>query len=338
MEADPSVPEDGLLRLRLLSWNLHAVPGAPEIPQRLAASAEAMLRQSPDVALLQEIWLDRHAVQLEHALAPGYESVRLPGEGWGIRRSGLIAFVRRDSDWKVSESGFQQYVDSAPSWRVWEADGLGRKGIQHVRLSDENATLHLLNTHLQAEYSDEYPYQDIRRRQLRQFSRWAQELSRASHGLAPVLAAGDFNTDRLASTDRHPELAHRERALYRWLLADWKDLSAESCSRAPCSTRFVSPDSREGWIDYVLWRRSQHWTLAELTAQQLHNERRDFPYSDHEGLLVDLVMRREPRLAATALPLALLALQDDERVSRRGLLSRTAALGLIAGGKVLGSF
>lgn len=313
------------IRLRALSWNLHAVPGAPSVDERLSASAREIDTHAPDVILLQEVWRRDHVERLEAALAPEYRVVRLPDEGWLLRPSGLLCLVRRDGPWRIEESDFTPFDASAPLWKLWEGDGLGRKGVHRVSLQQGPVRLHLLNTHLQAEYDDHYSYQEIRSRQLAQLAAIAEGLQ-AAEPASLVLAAGDLNTDRFARAAQSAAAARRETALYRGLLEEWRDLSEAACTTEPCATHFREANERGGWIDYVLWRRSPHWQITLLGARQLRNERRDVPYSDHEGLLIEL--RAEPTATPSALPLAVALIARDSRVDRRTLF----ASGLLAGG------
>ena len=68
------------LRLRLVSWNVHGVPGAPRIEERLESIAKVLASRRADLVLLQEVWRARDADRLHELLAPaGFASVEVPG-------------------------------------------------------------------------------------------------------------------------------------------------------------------------------------------------------------------------------------------------------------------
>jgi endonuclease/exonuclease/phosphatase family metal-dependent hydrolase len=261
------------MRLDLLSWNVHGPPLAPRRATRLNAVGLEIERRAPEIALLQEVWFGGDAAALARQLAPRYDVVDGAPRVRPVRAGGLLAFVRRDSEWRVADRGvrFERYRTQAARWRVWEGDGLAAKGIQIIPLVHRAAgrSIVMAHTHLQAQYE---PIRHARPRgaQLTQLARLAATLGAAT----PVLAAGDLNTGP-------------DDALYRDLIAPiWIDLTAPTRTARPAaSTHFECASAP--WIDYVLAHRSPHWSATGL-LELIENRSRDDPFSDHHGLHVRL--------------------------------------------------
>ena len=294
-------------RLRLVSWNVHDVPGAPRRPERIEAIAELLALRAPDLVLLQEVWSNRAADTLAASLGPhGYDSVEIPdGRGIALRKAGLLAFVSGAAGWHASAPRFHEFEVEAPAWKVWEGDGLGDKGVLGFRLARGDFACEVLLTHLQAAYEPR-GYATVRRAQLAEL-RAQVEAAAARHRpeAVPVLVAGDLNTT--------PDEAGFDE------LRDLDDLSAPLRQRCGCGTVFED-EGKAPWIDYLL-ALPEGWQIgAELALIQ--NEHPDVPYSDHQGLEA-AVMFTPPTLHA-ALP-ALLAATLAGPVTRRELLARATA-------------
>jgi len=228
------------VELRLLSWNVHGTPRTPERPQRLDRIAAEVLDRNPDV----------------------------------VRPGGLLACVRRLGPWRVLESSFRQYRMAAPRWRVWEGDGIGRKGIQRLDLAADGHRAVVLNTHLQASYPRN-GHANVRGRQLLEL----RSIASTVDGRAAVLAAGDLNT--------RPEDAE-----YRHITAAWVDLTAAARARDAAGTCLNGDGSDAGWLDYVLARPHPAWQVTAAAAERIVNVRPDHPYSDHHGLDVTVRLVR----------------------------------------------
>lgn len=262
------------LELRLVSWNVHGTPRTPERPQRLERVADEVLARAPDVALFQEVWLDPDRARLIDRLAPAYCAIDVRPQGWLGRPGGLLASVRRDGPWTTADTSFHPYRIAAPRWRLWEGDGLGRKGIQRVDLAAEGHRVVVLHTHLQASY----PWNDhagIRGRQL-------LELNSIGTGIdagVAVLAAGDLNT-------------RPDEPGYRHLVAAWTDLTVAARERDRAGTCLNDDGTDAGWLDYVLAHARATWRVTAPTVMRIVNERPDYPYSDHHGLAVTLRLVR----------------------------------------------
>ncbi len=333
-----------MARLRVLSWNVHALPYGLTLdrPQRIGAIAQLIRAEGPDVVLLQELWLDEDLDYLERALV-SYRSVpydsphtsgssfwrwlgaRLPG-----RKAGLTAFVRERSGWRLEGSFSREYSAEEADWMLWHGDGYADKGAQALELvHDSGARLLLGQTHLQAEYGVDaqglrsVANSEIRRAQMDEVTEWlAAKAERRT-----VVLAGDFNTS--------PTDGHDRDAYLRLETLGWRELTAPERERClatrplpswRCVTHLAAdPAETESWIDFVLTLKGARPEATLVSLQVLANEAIDQPWSDHHGLLAELEIP-EP-LESSAVPFALagaLAV-NGERHSRRRFLVATAA-------------
>jgi endonuclease/exonuclease/phosphatase family metal-dependent hydrolase len=281
-------------KLRIVSWNVHAVPGAPRIPERLRAIARGVVARKPDLVLLQEVWRQRDADSLEETLRrAGYEVVSVAATGVLMRTAGLLGFVRASAGWRTSKPRFHEF----------QGDGLGDKGVQGFTLSREDFSVEVLNTHLQAAY-ESGGYAEVRRAQLAELRALTESSKRR-----PVLLAGDLNT-----TPDDP--AWQE-------FAGLRDLTARLREACACGTS-VYPEESAHWIDHLLAQVPEGWRV-EAEVSLLRSQRPDEPYSDHHGL--DAIVRiTAPARVSLA---ALAALRLAGPTTRRELLAN-AALWLLA--------
>ena len=293
--------------ISLVSWNLHGVPGAPLREERMQRVATEIARRAPELVLLQEVWLPSDADRLAAGLAPAYREVPWPDMGWLFRKSGLMALLRQDSDWRLAATRFSEFRAEAPAWKLWQGDGFGDKGVQQLTLERDGLVLHVLHTHLQAAYG-EATYREVRAAQLDQLA----ELARAAAPSGAVVGAGDLNT-QLGSPLHASGIA-----------AHWIDLTTELRRSCGCGTAFRDAGRPWAWIDYVLAFREAALPARAHTVELLGNTGRDDPFSDHNGFHAWLVIGEpgEPARATFGL-LALLAL-PARRWTRRGLFAALA--------------
>ncbi len=259
------------VKLSFVSWNLHGIPYTEDPEARFTRVAQRVreLEPAPDLLLFQEVWSGALGDQLRADL-PDYEAPQGLERSWlGQRPSGLMAFVRKQSGWSLNDVDFHEFQVTAPWWRIWEADGLGRKGVQQLHLRNGGDELAVLHTHLQAMYGKP-EYAVIAADQLRELTAVAQSLGVGR----PIIAAGDLNTR--IDTPRYAELR-----------ASWIDLTTEFRERCDCGTS-VRDDGKPGaWIDYVLAYKPPRYR-ASVDIQLLANRGRDDPFSDHNGFFVKL--------------------------------------------------
>ena len=262
--------------LKVLSWNLHGLawPLSKDLAGRIDRVSAKVRELSPDVVLLQEVWLGSQVERLTTALESEWKPV------WIKRRSrgpsgGLLAFIRASAGWKtVAAPEFYRFAASAPVWKIWEGDGLGGKGVLSVVLECGEKRICAINTHLQSQYSGAN-YAEVREAQLVELSKVVSNF----HASVPAIVAGDFNTDV-----REP--------LYSIVAALGTDLTAEAREQSNVGTTANPRDGRPEWIDYIVAANSQSWTVS-ATLELIANQSADVPYSDHSGLFCTI--RLTPR-------------------------------------------
>jgi len=263
--------------LRVLTWNVHAIPFiSPKPTKRLRNVATKIREQQPDLVLLQEVWAHAYARKLARELEGQYRLTIATGCGRPFPCGGLAVLVRNASGWVASQPTFVAYAASAPWYRLFEWDGIAKKGMLMVDLARGSESLAVVDTHLQSQYV-RYgrDYTELRRSQLDQLASTLR-----TFGDRPIVIGGDFNT------------APEERsALYETNVATLGDdrTTEVRATCGECGTRpsLVRPAR---WIDYVITRN----VTATPTVERIVNDTVDRPYSDHEGVLVRLEYRPAP--------------------------------------------
>jgi len=289
-------------RLRLVSWNVHGVPGAPRREERMAVIARAVAARRADVVLLQEVWRQRDAQVFLGSLGRvGYASVEVPGGArWPVRTSGLLAFVRSAAGWRAERIQFHEFQAEAGAWKLWQGDGVGDKGALGFALARGGLELAIWNTHLQAAYRAG-GYAEVRRKQL------AELRDAIGADARPTLLAGDLNT-----TPDEAALA---------ALAGFRELTAPLRERCACGTSVEEPASL-AWLDYLFARSPEGWRIA-AEVSLLRSQKPDLPYSDHHGL--DAILQIAPPVDRAALAW-LAAARLAAPTTRRELLANAALL------------
>jgi endonuclease/exonuclease/phosphatase family metal-dependent hydrolase len=298
------------MQIRLLSWNLHGTPFAPERAQRLARAGRRILAERADLALLQEIWLEADAQRLAQLLRPAFVPASEPPASLFGRKTGLLAFLRRDADWRLTDSGFELYREEAPWWRVFEGDALADKGIQVLRLQGGSERVVVLHTHLQASYAGRL-YTKVREAQLAQL----RSVAEAEGEGALVLAAGDLN-------------AEPNDPLYAQIRSFWADLTEAFRLACGCGTS-IAEDGRIGWLDYVLARARDAKRVRERGVRRIERAGRDGSYSDHDGLVATLEIADRVAAVPSLLWLGLARLARPS--TRREWLAALAGVAACAG-------
>jgi endonuclease/exonuclease/phosphatase family metal-dependent hydrolase len=259
--------------IAMISWNLHGLawPISKDPAGRMDRAGAKIRELSPDVVLLQEVWRGSYVDRLARALRPDWSPVYV-GRSIGGPKGGLVAFVRADG-WAIRRApDFRVYLSSAPAWKIWEGDGLGGKGVLIVDLERDGQRVLFVDTHLQSQY-DASDYCAVRESQLGELHAIVSQLDQT----VPILVTGDFNTDW-----REP--------LYSRLAKLGTDLTAQARQQCDRGTVFDIKDGKPQWIDFVL-ARSPHIAAASLTL--IANQRRDDPYSDHNGLFCSVSLKRQ---------------------------------------------
>jgi endonuclease/exonuclease/phosphatase family metal-dependent hydrolase len=258
--------------MHLISWNVHGIPFLRGKRRRLDRIANEIAGRGPDLVLLQEVWTRGDAASIVARLgAVGYSAV---GNAPVLipRNGGLLVLVRDRSEWRARGSRFIRFTASAAIWRVWEADGLGGKGLQTVELEHAatNGTVQVVNTHLQSQYSGR-PHAEVRRRQIAQLERLLSQ-DRAT----PALVCGDFNSE--------PD----DEALSPLRRAQWTDLTFAARQRCGATDAGRGPH----WVDYV-WAVPRGRERFDADVDVIRSQSTVDPFSDHWGLDARICIRHE---------------------------------------------
>jgi endonuclease/exonuclease/phosphatase family metal-dependent hydrolase len=302
----------GVLMMKVVSWNLHALPPFRSGTRtRLALAAERLVLESADAVFVQEVWTDAAADFLRGKLvAAGYAVVGSPS-GFGRSSGGLLTAVKRATFGQISHGTFASYRAHGPALKVWQGDGLANKGFLSVEARhDATGRNHtLVNTHLQSQYrffrtaagvlEAKDAYLDVRQSQIAQLAQWTSTLPADRF----VLVAGDFNT--------FPE---------EWptVVVPWQDLTAGHRASCRCAT-YLEATGPLAWLDYVFARQSAGATPLPATTRLIQNTSVDCPYSDHHGLVVEVQVDRGNTLAGVT---AMLSRSYHRRQLVVGLVAR----------------
>lgn len=242
----------------------------------------AVFDRKPSVVCFQEVWHTDDADRISEMFEKrGFRRIDAGCNGkWLL--GGLLCFFRA-RDWILQESAiFYEYHAHAPKIRIWEGDGLGRKGalMFNLKWQPTGSTLTFVNTHLQAQYGAGREYHEVRLQQIMELNAFASRIPQ----LRPAIVAGDFNT------------IPAERKHYLRMSTSWVDLTAEfraECQKDPlaqCGTAWNEKNHHLQWIDYI-WSRQSACCSVVGAVQLIRNEDIDAPYSDHEGLDANLMVQ-----------------------------------------------
>jgi endonuclease/exonuclease/phosphatase family metal-dependent hydrolase len=261
------------ISLKVLSWNLHGLawPLSRDPRGRMDRVSAKIRKLSPDVVLLQEVWLGSHLDRLTRALQPDWIPLYVKRRG-SSPSGGLLTLVSASGGWRARAAPqFHAFAASAPVWKIWEGDGIGGKGVLAVDLERGEQRICAVNTHLQSQYSGS-EYVKVREAQLIQLREIVSRLDPS----VPAIVAGDLNTESRES-------------LYSIIASLGKDLTA--ASREVSNRGTTAHPERPEWIDYIVAANSDAWTVS-ANLVLIENQRADVPYSDHGGLLCTLKLAR----------------------------------------------
>ncbi|HET9957173.1 MAG TPA: endonuclease/exonuclease/phosphatase family protein [Polyangiaceae bacterium] len=188
MRDDEVTSGDFAANLRVLSWNVWAVPWvSPDLERRLRELPVALCRPAPDIIVLQELWEAEFGVRLARALREqGFiYSHHFASTAQG--QTGLFVAAR----FPLLEPSYVPFETGRWPHTAWHLDWLVSKGLARYRLRVAGREIALGNTHLQAQYrTDSYSAE-----RLEQATDIAEQVAQEH---APLILAGDFNS---ASSD-----------------------------------------------------------------------------------------------------------------------------------------
>lgn len=315
---DPVAPRE--MRLRVLTFNVFGIPNlSPAIDERMAAIGPAMVALAPDVILLQEMWRNEDADRITDALQrAGFVAVRsFASDHWtDPGRSGLVIATKL----AIVGERFEPFDAGTLPHIPWHVDWRGGKGSFAVRLATPVGEIGVVNIHAQASYATGH-YEGIRVAQAFETAAGLSAPGSVVRADDPLVLGGDVNAPPDQPSTRLLEALTGTRIPDRTL--DTDVLMARSGARVA--------------VEIVDTRRvlTEPLRLPDGTV---------VPLSDHEGVLLDLRLRRcpepgappcgdEPAPAALteAVTVARAALDEDR--SRTSWLARATAVG--AGGSAL---
>ena len=250
-----------LPKLRVLCLNAWMVPRkSKDVEKRFGRIVQVVLRQKPDLLLLQELWTNRMKDWAEGLLLPFFSYCIRPDEKqalvtgrWG---SGLLVFSNLD----VLQEEYLTFPEKARN----VVDTIVQRGFQRIKLKWGSSALTVVNTHLSA-FRD---YESIRLSQLANLN------SKLEQDRAPILIGGDFN---MTPTSKAYGLFTKD--------FGWQDLPAgvpggevHTWQEANPYHDHSEPNSR---LDYFFGKG------VGVGGYEVLNE----TMSDHQGILIELTRK-----------------------------------------------
>lgn len=280
-----------MVKLRFLTLNVWSIPWpvSRDTEERMQAIAKRLPEFDADVIAFQEVW----------TLASRRALVRAGREaGYGFwwhndRQSGLLMLSRIP----VRALHFQPYTLNGLPHRLNHLDYYGNKGLVHLELVTESGPVSVIATHLHARHDADMDYLGHRGGQVIEL---ASSLAGVSH---PVVALGDFNL--------HEGSPHYVALTGLTGLED----AAVHLNRRENTIEYDNPYRLRGHdpgrrIDYVFTRDGHERGATAARIQRVLDERFEVnghtgSYSDHTGLMAEILIGGEPSPVAPASPSAL---------------------------------
>ncbi len=291
LAANESAPQS--LSFRVLSYNVWGLPHiSPARRARLDAIGAAIAKLSPDVVMLQEVWLPEDGRAMAKVLsAAGLSHHYAQASGHSDSGSGLWLASRHP----ILDVQFHPFTMGRPILIPWHLDWMAIKGVCMATIDTPLGSLMVANTHLQAQYFMR-DYEEVILSQAYEVGRVLAKKSREER--RPIIVAGDFNVepDQLASK----LMARRAK---------------------------LSMAGREFEIDAQMFRSAGDLTIDAREVRQLWKEEvklrtgETLALSDHPAILVDYAISRRtaPPLKSNWRPLGQQAEVVFARIYRRTL-------------------
>jgi endonuclease/exonuclease/phosphatase family metal-dependent hydrolase len=249
-----------------------------EARKRLDAIGRVLDESNVDFLCLQEVTQRRNVRLLEGRLKT-YGPAAFRRYGIAVT-GGLVSFSRRP----IERSSYEVFRGRGPNWTLGWADRLLRKGFLISWLRLDALTMVVVNTHLLANYDEDWtPDNRFAREQRNDLTQLAEAIGRLDRS-ALVIVAGDFNVP--ATSPMFKEFTSR---------CDLRATFASAPSAIPSTIRQSSSGSPGLAIDQVLYRHPSGKPL-EVTARLrfdepllLANSRPAFA-SDHLAVEAEIVL------------------------------------------------
>lgn len=186
--AQPPPPLTEPFTLKVVTWNIaDAYLFTGNRPERMAGVAEKLIELDPDIAGIQESFIQKDRELLLELLKPSrlHHHAIYPAATVG---NGLLIL----SAYPIREVYFHRFERSNPWYKLWEGDWWAGKGVGLARVALPcGALVDFYNTHAQAGRGHRTRYVEVRSVQMSGLARFMNETKSAA-GLA--LVVGDFNT------------------------------------------------------------------------------------------------------------------------------------------------
>ena len=303
--------------LRILSLNTWGIvwPIGRDVNLRARAIGNHFSQLDVDLIALQEVWTEEaRSIFLDAAIGAGFSHTwrGTPSDENG----GLLVMSR----FPIERSRFTAFELGGIAENIHHSDYWGGKGFVILDLAvPGSGTVHLLNTHLHAAYRarEEDEYIGHRTAQIIQIAAAIRDTK------GPLIAVGDFNFRE----------SFAEYGIFT-KLSDVRDIASDLDARArtsmPPSAYLGMDRESNARIDYVFYRSglrisAKAKSIEVVLDEGFEDERGRFEYSDHAGLMAELVFAKTEGAArrTTRMPrrTAQLAMQQLKR-GRRAVQER----------------
>lgn len=262
--------------MRVLTLNTWGAPYARQRKARFLAMSEQFKALSPDIILLQEVYLPTSKRLLLEQLSTHYPYHH--DFASSLLGSGLLTLSR----YPIVDAAFHRFRLGGKAERLQHGDFYVGKGIGLVRLQTPDGLLDVYNAHTHAQYdsSPDNEYAAFNETNLYEAARfvWAQS------GDNPVLLCGDLNTQ-----------PHQPGYSIITQLGRLHDayLTVHGRSDVTFSPENPYMDALHGeCLDYVLLRKLTARSIEIALTDALSGEA--LAYSDHYALLAEIDMTPAP--------------------------------------------
>lgn len=270
-------------KFSILTLNVWGLPFGLSVnkEKRIYAIAQAIVSTNCDVVCLQELWTKKDVntmkeiVRYTHPYHHYFHS--------GIIGSGLCIF----SKWKIEETFYYTFPINGFFHMVHHGDWFGGKGIGFVRININGLRIHIYNTHLHADYSEEGGMDHYYAHRLVQAFDTALFIKHTSASADVSILGADLNsTPEDSCTKLIRGLADLEDA---WEIADRREAFPETndCVRNTFRCKTLKSNFPGRRIDYILFKTKNNIMVNVPKCIFPFEDRipgTEISYSDHEAV------------------------------------------------------
>jgi endonuclease/exonuclease/phosphatase family metal-dependent hydrolase len=287
--------------LKIATLNTWGLAYAADRVKRMQALAYHLMQTPYDIIALQEVWQPEDVSRLKTATrSSGYTVHHFASGPIG---SGLVTLSRHP----ILQTAFHPYRLAGSARTVYHGDFIAGKGIGLARIQTPIGEIDVYNTHLIAQYDfdrqDHYPAH--RAAQMMEAIDFIN-LNSPGH---PVIFMGDLNT-------RPDQLGYRLISTLGGLRDAYALLQPDTLGLTTTAANPYDHPKQPARIDYIMLRGDLQPESIDLAFQQIPGE--SIPYSDHYGLIAQIVKETEKPIVVTA----------DERIAVLQDVATTLKAGL----------